>query len=198
MIPILKPGKFSQCWQDVFAFNICGNAGTYIEIGASTPIKNSNTYTLETYANYKGFSLELDKSRCYDLWIASERKNKVYWDNALTFDYTSATIENNLSKHINYLSCDIDPPENTFNALKRIIDQDFKFDVITFEHDNYNSSIDYDSLSMKFLLDRGYNVAVTGVYYKNPNFKFETWYVNSNIPFEEQPFDQWKTNNIRY
>ena len=36
-----------QSLQDAFAYEITGNNGTYIEIGAAFPVTGSNTYALE-------------------------------------------------------------------------------------------------------------------------------------------------------
>ena len=195
-VPIYKSGQTSQCWQDVFVFNICGDKGTYIEIGGSWPMKNSNTYSLEIFANYKGFSIELDKDMYYDSWKTSIRNNKIYWRDAITFDYDNAVKENNTGTHINYLSCDIEPPENTFKALTKVINDGITFDVITFEHELFKTDENYDKLATELLLDHGYKIAVSNVYHRNPNEFFETWYVNKNIPFEEISFDLWK-NKIR-
>lgn len=195
-IPVFKSGKTSQCWQDAFVHNICGDKGTYIEVGGSWPVKNSNTYSLEIYANYKGFSIELDKEMYYQPWKTSIRNNKIYWDNALTFDYNKAALENNLTKHINYLSCDIEPPENTFKALCKVINDGITFDVITFEHELFKSKINYDKLVTELLLDHGYKIAVSNVYHKKSTDFFETWYVNKDIAFEEISYDLWK-NTLR-
>ena len=195
--PIEKSGKRSQCWQDLFVYNICGTGGTYIEIGGSWPIKNSNTYGLEKFAYYKGFSIELDKETYFDSWLSS-RKNKIYWDNALTFNYKEATKENNMPMHINYLSCDIEPPSNTFNALKKVISDGLTFDVITFEHEKFKSDQDYNKLATELLNDNGYKVAVSDVWHKETSRIFETWYVKKTINFKEKTFDSWKTiNNIK-
>ena len=191
-IPIYKSGKTSQCWQDIFVHNICGDNGTYIEIGGSWPMKNSNTYSLETFANYRGFSVELDKDMYIEPWNKSTRKNKVYWDNALTFDYKQAAEENNMPTHINYLSCDIEPPENTFKALNKVINDGITFDVITFEHEFFKSKIDYDKLATELLLDNDYKIAVKDVWHKHPSNIFETWYVRKNINFNAQLFNEWK------
>jgi len=195
-LPKEKSGKLSQCWQDIFVHNICGDQGTYIEIGASWPKRNSNTYTLERFAHYKGFSIELDKEMYYKPWLTSGRNNKVYWDNAITFDYKKAAIKNNMSTHINYLSCDIEPPVNTFNALVKIINDGLMFDVITFEHEKFKCDTDYDKLATEFLLDNGYKIAVSNVWHKNPTRIFETWYVNNNINFSEMSFDLWKKSIV--
>jgi len=191
----------SQFSQDLFALSAAKNK-TYIEIGAWKPINNSNTYLLEEQG-WKGFSLEISL-RNKPAWESClERTNKIYWENALTFDYKQALVENNLPMHIGYLSCDIEPPENTFAALRRVIEQGITFDCITFEHDKYLHDIDYDPIVTEYLKDHGYKVAVNEVFrtrkYRVPNQKkkeikicmIETWYVNNTIDFCEQTYEQW-------
>ena len=58
---IQKKFEYSHAGQDVFALNLTGKNGTYIEIGAYLPIKHSNTYLLEVKNNWKGISIEFDK-----------------------------------------------------------------------------------------------------------------------------------------
>lgn len=185
----------SQVHQDIFALTTAKNK-TYIEIGAAGPIKYNNSYLLEKN-DWKGFSVELNKSR-FDQWFEdwSDRKNKIYCDNAITFDYLEALTENNLPSRIGYLSCDIDPAENTFSALKRVIEQGIVFDCITFEHDKYQSEIDYDPIVTEYLKNKGYKVAVKDVYRwrKRPCY-FETWYVNTDVEFDEIAWDTWRENN---
>lgn len=178
----------SQVHQDRFALGTAKNK-TYIEIGAAGPIKYNNTYLLEQQG-WNGFSIELDQNKV-DQWTS--RKNKIYCDNALTFDYATALQENNLPTRIGYLSCDIEPAENTFTALKRVIEQGIIFDCITFEHDKYQSEIDYDPIVTEYLKNKGYKVAVKDVYRwrKRPCY-FETWYVKDDIDFAEVTWDQWK------
>lgn len=185
--------KLSQANQDLFALSLIGSNGTYIEIGANRPLKNSNTYNLEVLNNWKGFGVELDSSH-QSFWAKSpERKNRIYWENACTFDYVSALQENNLPLHINYLSCDIEPPYNTFEALKQVTGQGVTFDCITFEHDLYNySETDYNVVATEYLLSKGYKVAVTDVYYDTPANHFETWFVRNDIDFKKISFDEWK------
>jgi hypothetical protein len=188
---IILDKKCSQAFQDKFVADIIGQNGTYIEIGAHLPKRRSNTYNLEVFGNYKGFGIELDTDYKTHWDNQNERKNKVYWDNALTFDYNMAALENNLSNQIDYLSCDIEPPENTLNALTRIINQGFTFNVITFEHDRYQADKKYELAADEFLLDRGYKIAVYDVYYRSPEKIFETWYINKNIDFKKVSFSEW-------
>lgn len=186
----------SQVHQDVFALKTAKNK-TYIEIGAAGPIKYNNTYLLEKNG-WQGFSLELNQNRV-NQWFEnfSDRKNKIYCANAITFDYIQGCRENNMSTRVGYLSCDIDPPINTFSALKRVIEQDIIFDCITFEHDKYQSDIDYDPIVTKYLKDKGYKVAVKDVYRwrKRPCY-METWYVYNDIDYQERSWDDWKKENL--
>lgn len=186
----------SQVHQDIFALTTA-KTNTYIEIGAANPIKYSNTYRLEVMEGWKGISLELDMRR-QEQWLEhSERKNKIYFEDAITFDYISALKENNLDTHIGYLSCDIEPPENTFKALQQVLGQGITFDCITFEHDKYQSEVDYDPIATEYLASKGYRVAVRDVYRwrKRPCY-FETWYVHESIDFEETTFDVWREQNV--
>lgn len=191
----------SQLYQDIFAFQNVKNK-TYIEIGAAAPIKINNTYLLEQNG-FNGISLEFNEA-CIPLW--NIRKNKIYFDNAITFNYTTALKENNLPTRLGYLSCDIEPPANTFAALKQVIEQDISFDCITFEHDKYQSEIDFNPIVTEYLTTKGYKVAVRDVYRirkircvdqkKKINKKcfMETWFVHTSINFTEQTFDEWKHN----
>jgi hypothetical protein len=53
---------FSQSGQDQFAYDLSGENGFYLEIGAHHPIINSNSYNLEVNCNWKGVSIEYDVS----------------------------------------------------------------------------------------------------------------------------------------
>lgn len=182
----------SQAYQDLFALEVCKNK-TYIEIGAHYPDKRNNTFLLEENG-FRGFSVELDR-RYEKRWKKSSRQNKVYWNNAITFNYSQAAEENNLTKNIGYLSCDIEPPENTFSALRKVIEEGFVFECITFEHDEYNfPGTDYNTLAKDFLKKYNYKVAVANVYESLPERHFETWFVHNSIDFETVNFSDWKEN----
>ena len=104
---------FSQSGQDQFAYNISGDNGIYLEIGAHHPIVNSNTYNLEVECGWKGLSVEFDKS-FKKYWDNSEKRNNpIIWEDAFKIDYLTSFNEYAFPKRINYLSCDIEPPKNT-------------------------------------------------------------------------------------
>src|SRR6056300_758303 len=111
--------KHSQAGQDVFALEVVKKNKTYIEIGANHFKHSNNTYPLEVSNNWLGFSLELSQKKFRQVWEEqTERTNKIYWENAITFDYANAVRENKMPTRIGYLSCDIEPAANTFAALK--------------------------------------------------------------------------------
>lgn len=185
----------SQSFQDLFALQVCTKK-TYIEIGANRPIKRNNTYLLENN-EYTGYSIEFN-TKWQRFWNKTQRKNKIYFADAITFDYLQANQENNLTNKIGYLSCDIEPVTNTFSALKRVINQGIEFECITFEHDIYQSDIDLRENVNSFLSNNGYKIAVNNVYlYPDSDKIFETWYVHSSIEFKECNFSDWiKTIDI--
>lgn len=188
-----KDNKFSQSGQDQFAYNISGSNGTYLEIGAHDPIINSNTFNLEVKCNWNGISVEYDKSFQMSWGDNKLRKNNVVWDDAFNINYSSLIKQRELPNRLNYLSCDIEPAENTFNILKKIISSKLNFDFISFEHDKYSIGSKYEDLSIKYLKDCNYKVAVKNVYSRNKRYKiYETWFVNNDIDFEEIDYSVWK------
>jgi hypothetical protein len=182
----------SQSLQDVFAFQVCGANNTYIEIGGNHPVKKNNTFNLEELHSWKGYSIEFDYKWKKD-WDTSSRQNPCYFQDALNTDYEKYNIDLNLPMHIGYLSCDIEPPKNTYSALVKVIEQGVTFDCITFEHDAYKSGDDYNKLATEFLTNHGYKVAVKNVYHKNNTERFfETWYVRAGTNFPTIEYHEWK------
>ena len=188
-----KDNKFSQSGQDQFAYNISGSNGTYLEIGAHDPVINSNTFNLEVKCNWNGLSVEYDKSFKMSWGDNKLRKNDVVWDDAFNINYSSLIKQRELPNRLNYLSCDIEPAENTFNILKKIISSELNFDFISFEHDKYSIGNKYEDLSIEYLKNYNYKVAVKDVYSRNKRYKiYETWFVNNDIDFEEMDYSVWK------
>ena len=188
-----KSDHFSQSGQDQFAYNISGLNGIYLEIGAHHPIINSNTYNLEINCKWKGISIENDLNFKSSWDKYSNRKNEIIWDNAFSIDYELLIKRKGFPRRLNYLSCDIEPAENTFNILKKVISSELNFDFISFEHDKYSIGSKYEDLSIKYLKDCNYKVAVKNVYSRNKRYKiYETWFVNNDIDFEEIDYSVWK------
>lgn len=183
--------KYSTSNQDIFAYQIGGLRGNYLEIGAADAVRGSNTYILEREYGWNGISLELNKDRHLDSWKI--RKNPIYWSNALEFDYQKALKENNI-QHIDYLQLDIEPAKNTYEALTLVISQGIDFKCCTFEHDHYNKKeedLDYKILADELLEKNGYKIAVENVVSRKNNKYYETWYVKKDIEWQQRDFKEW-------
>jgi len=194
-----KNFKYSQAGQDIFANELFGNFGSYIDVGAGDPIKGNNTYFLEVEKKWKGFSVDFGDSdkekmqKLKNLWEKHpERKNKIYWNDALQFNYKDKIDENRLDIDIDFLSCDIDPQENTFLALKKVILDGVRPKYIAFETDFYREKINYSDLAFNFLKPYGYKIAVKNVFsnYKK-NKIFETWFIKNTIKFNTIDYFDW-------
>ena len=188
-----KDNNFSQSGQDQFAYNLSGSYGLYLEIGAHDPVINSNTFNLEVKCKWNGVSIEYDKSFKKSWYNCKQRKNNVIWDNAFNIDYSLMIKQKKLPNKFNYLSCDIEPAENTYNILKKIINSKLVFDFISFEHDKYNIGDKYEKLSIEYLKNHNYKIAVNGVYSRNKKYKvYETWFIKNEINFKEISYPEWK------
>ena len=198
-----KTSKYSQAGQDLFALELFGESGTYIDIGAGEPVDANNTYMLEVKKNWRGFSIDygdndINKTiSLKKLWNkCKERKNKIYWSDALSFNYKKAIQENNLHYDIDYLSCDIDPQEKTFQALKKIIKDGIRPKYISFETDLYREKINYSILAFDFLKPYGYKIAIKNVYSNlKKNKIFETWFIKKEIYFQTLEYSEWVKKN---
>ena len=192
----------SQAFQDRFAFEICGKNNSYIEIGGYAPRHKNNTWALEKFYGWTGFTLELNTS-WQDEWKKVRPNSKIYFNDAITFDYVSALKENNLPSEIGYLQADIEPPNNTFAALKNVIESGITFKCITFEHDKYQHDEDFDIIAREYLQSKGYKVAVYDVMSRKksePNVwnPFETWFVHQDIKYTPISWYDWlKKNKIK-
>tara|TARA_B100000965_G_scaffold329580_1_gene293080 strand:- start:199 stop:828 length:630 start_codon:yes stop_codon:yes gene_type:complete len=188
-----KIDNFSQSGQDQFAYNLTGKNGIYLEIGAHHPITNSNTYKLEKECNWRGIGVEYDHSFKNYWQQCKERKNEIIWDDAFNVNYLEILNKKDFPRRINYLSCDIEPPKNTFEILRKIINYNIIFDFISFEHDKYNIGEEYEKISETFLKEKGYKIAIKDVYSRTKKYKiYETWFVYQDIIFEETKYGDWK------
>jgi len=179
---IYENGK-GQANQDSFVLNALKEKrnGYYVEIGSNDPIAWNNTYILETEYDWDGVGFEL-KQGLVDHYN-DVRKNKCVVADATQFDYLSYFKENNLPKQIDYLQLDIEPAHQTLTALKKLPLDQYRFSVITYEHDLYadpnNEAIKEES---KIILSGlGYKLAVENVHDGMPSRVFEDWWIDPSV-----------------
>lgn len=170
--------NYSDIMQDMFVLSVLDGKlnGTYLEIGSGEPKKANNTYLLESKFGWKGVGVEYLKELTDK--YSKERKNKVILANALNLDYYD--ILNELAdenKTIDYLQLDVEPSKSTYEVLTKIPIGDFKFKVITYEHDHYADLEGiYRQKSRDYLISNGYRLLVTDMSIDGKN-SFEDWYV---------------------
>ncbi len=185
--------SFSQVKQDLFVINCLKfkKDGFFIEIGGNDPIICSNTYLLEKDYNYKGIIVEMDSS--YLSLYEEHRKNSIpIINDATKINYLKKFNDLNVPKNIDYLSFDLDIDNNSTLETLQLFDlqifMNYKFAVITFEHDiyrkdwtpilNYNSN-NTRNKSREIFEKYGYIRVFSDVSHNNN--PFEDWYIHPDL-----------------
>lgn len=120
----------SQAGQDLFAYAICEcvQSARFVDIGSNDAKLHSNSYALETYANWRGLLIDTVggcESR-QGTFIQCDAANP---NDRLKFFY------GHLSDVTHYLSLDVD--QSLLPVFQAIPWDKTKFKVITLEHDYY-------------------------------------------------------------
>ena len=165
--------SYSQCKQDLYVLEKLNNKqnGFYIEIGAYHPTDISNTYVLEKHNNWNGISFEASQDLPYK-WSPT-RANKLITCDATKYDFKKCFEQNSVPLVIDYLSLDID--EATLPCLQRLPLNDYKFRVITLEHDEYSSGPHKKNAMREILLSHGYILDRPDV--ANDGLIYEDWWI---------------------
>jgi hypothetical protein len=173
--------NYSQIYQDMFILSMTNGKkkGTFLEIGGADPFMGNNTALLEKTFNWTGVSIEYDEKFIQN--YRNNRSAKLLHDNALTIDYEKLLKENFEGNIIDYLQLDIEPARNTYECMLRIPFDQYKFAVITYEHDYYvDVTRSYREKSREFLKSKGYELVVNDL---SPDGKsnFEDWWVHPDL-----------------
>lgn len=171
----------SQTYQDLFVLSMLKGKkkGTYLEIGAADPFFGSNTALLETQFEWEGVSIEILEREVKK--FAESRKNPIILHDATTIDYSKLLAQHSYPKDIDYLQVDCEPPSITYEILTKIPFDDYRFAVITFEHDYYADLTKlYREKSREFLKEKGY-VLVGSNISPNDNCPYEDWWVHPEL-----------------
>lgn len=172
-----------QAHQDSFVLNALKEKrnGFYVEIGANDPFAWSNTYLLEAEYGWNGIGFEIvpDLVEAYN----NNRKNKCILTDATQFNYLNYFKEIGAPKQIDYLQLDIEPAEQTLKALYMLPLHEYRFSVITYEHDLYVSPDNalIKAESHRVFKSLGYHLIAENVTDGDPNRPFEDWWVDPII-----------------
>jgi hypothetical protein len=173
--------NYSQVFQDMFILSMTNGKknGTFLEIGGADPFKGNNTALLEKSFGWSGVSIEYNEKFIEN--YRNNRSSKLLHDNALTIDYKKLLKENFESDVIDYLQLDIEPAKNTYECMLKIPFNEYKFAVITYEHDYYvDVTKSYREKSREFLLSKGYILIANDI---SPEGKsnFEDWWAHPDL-----------------
>jgi FkbM family methyltransferase len=174
--------NFSQIYQDMYVLSMHNGKmnGTYLEIGAGDYKNGNNTYLLETEFNWSGQSIDINKN--FVNYFNKNRNNNCICSDATNIDYLDLLKNNYETENIDYLQLDCDPPNITFDILTKIPFEQYKFGVITYEHDFYNDVTgSYREKSRKFLRDYGYILIAGNISPYTDKYPFEDWWIHPDI-----------------
>jgi hypothetical protein len=177
--------SFTQS-SDSFALNILNykTDGYYVEMGSADPIVGNTTYRMETDYSWKGVGFELNEEHAKQYNFV--RKNPCLVADATKFNYLKYFEQNNFPKQIDYLQIDIespidyngrslDPIGQPLNGLIALPLSQYRFTVISFEHDTI---LHYKNASMRdaqreILNNLGYSLVA--------KIGHEDWWVDPNV-----------------
>ena len=183
--------NYSQAYQDLFVLSMLMGKknGKYVEVGANHPQSMSNTFLLETVFGWRGFSIEIERAMCEVFNGDMARQNHCYEADGTVFDYQTAIQKEKWQGRIDYLSLDCEPPNITFDVLKKFPLDEYRCSVITFEHDAYKDGFGIMDASRKYLTDKGYVLVCSSVC--NGANPYEDWWVDPYVVKEEtyKPFE---------
>jgi hypothetical protein len=173
--------NYSQVYQDMFILSMLNGKrnGTFLEIGGAEPYKGNNTALLEKSFGWTGVSIEYDEKFVEN--YTRNRSAKLLHTDALQLDYKKLLEENFEGNVIDYLQLDIEPARHTYECMLRIPFDEYKFAVITYEHDYYvDVTRSYREKSREFLTSKGYVLIANDI---SPDGKsnFEDWWVHPDL-----------------
>ena len=175
-----------QAEQDKFVLNILSGKknGYFLELGSCFAEKCNNTFILENSFNWIGIMIEYDNKYLYE-WNELRPNSKHIINDALNINYKNLLKDS--PKNIDYLSLDLEVSNgSTIKTLEKFdieIMNEYKFAVITFEHDLYNSG-DYKETRIKsrnIFKKHGYIPVFKDINNNNPNIVYEDWYVHPEL-----------------
>jgi hypothetical protein len=169
----------SQIGQDRFVIESLNGKtnGTFLDIGCAGPVRFSNTHILEKFFNWSGIGIDIiDVNEENGTWAFERPNTKHFINDALKIDYHKLMQDNNMPSTIDYLSIDLEPPDLTLECLMLIPFDFYKFNVITFETDEYRSGgQERAKKSREYLASKGYK------FIKNVNMQDDFYVLNELI-----------------
>jgi hypothetical protein len=187
---------YSDAKQDEFVANILGfkKNGYCVDIGSNHSIISNNTYFFQDLG-WTSISVENDSA--YNDTYSTRQSGVHLNQNALEIDYKKIFNEYKFPKNIDYLSLDVDTL--SLNVLRVLPLDEYRFKVITIEHDWYLYGDIYREQQRNILSSHGYILLCSNVYVEQPGYEgkeypFEDWWIDPS-QFTEELIEKIKCNN---
>lgn len=173
--------NYSQALQDIFVLSVLDGKrnGTYLEIGADDGISINNTYLLETEYDWRGLAFEW----LQPAWerYTSQRKNPCLCEDATLANYSNLLKKYKFPNQIDFLQVDIEPAQQTLDALKALPHNKYRFSVICFETAIYLGEDTYvQQEQIDLLTSLGYVMIAKNVSNLGGD-PFEDWWVDPTV-----------------
>ena len=187
---------YSDAKQDQFAANILKfkKDGYCVDIGSCHSIISNNTYYFQEF-DWTSISVEIEISYNQSY---STRKSGVHLNqNALEVNYKEVFGEYEFPQSIDYLSLDVDTLSLTILNILPL--DEYRFKVITIEHDGYLYGDQYRTPQRELLTSKGYFLLCSNVYVEQPGydgkeFPFEDWWIDPS-EFDQNLVEKIKCEN---
>ena len=171
---------YSDAKQDQFAANILKfkRDGYCVDIGSCHSVISNNSYYFQGL-DWTSISIEIERGYNESY---STRTNGVHLNkNALEVNYKETFEEYEFPKSIDYLSLDVDTV--SLDVLRILPLDDYRFKVITIEHDGYLYGDKYREQQRNLLNSYGYLLLCSNVYVEQPGYEgkeypFEDWWID--------------------
>lgn len=187
---------YSDAKQDQFVANILNfkKDGYCVDIGSCHSIISNNTYYFQDLG-WTSISVEIESG--YNQSYSTRKSGVHLNENALEVDYKLVFEEYEFPKTIDYLSLDVDTI--SLNVLKILPLDEYRFRVITIEHDGYLYGDKYREQQRNLLISHGYMLLCSNVYVEQPGyegkeFPFEDWWIDPS-EFDNNLIEKIKCDN---
>ena len=171
---------YSDAKQDQFAANILKfkRDGYCVDIGSCHSVISNNSYYFQGL-DWTSISIEIERGYNESY---STRTNGVHLNkNALEVNYKETFEEYEFPKSVDYLSLDVDTI--SLDVLRILPLDEYRFKVITIEHDGYLYGDKYREQQRSLLNSYGYLLLCSNVYVEQPGYEgkecpFEDWWID--------------------
>lgn len=184
---------FSQAAQDKFVARVFNfkKDGYVVDVGSSGDSSNSRFF--DRFLDWKAICVDQ-----IDGDYSDRKKTRFYKGDATALDYGDMFKANGFPNVIDYLSVDVDDATNA--VLSAIPFSDYKFGIITIEHDSYACGERRRADQRKILTDLGYYKLCSDVWFTLVNEKkeyFEDWWIHPQVlDLEKFKFLECKEEHI--